>query len=67
MSGMNDDWLTTGEAAEILGDSRQHVVDLCERGDLACSKPGAHRRIRRSEVARLASPGLNREQEKALW
>jgi excisionase family DNA binding protein len=26
--------LTTGQAAKLLGCSRQHVVDLCERGRL---------------------------------
>jgi len=26
--------LTTGEAARLLGTSRQHVVDLCTAGDL---------------------------------
>lgn len=45
-----DDWLSTGDVAEILGVSRQHVVDLCDRGDLPCTRFGSHRRIRRSDL-----------------
>ncbi|GAA1489154.1 hypothetical protein GCM10009626_19000 [Brachybacterium sacelli] len=67
MDAMNDIWLTTGETATLLGVSRQHVVDLCDRGELVCTKAGTHRRIRRSEVQRLFNPQLTREQEKSLW
>lgn len=64
---MTKDWLTTGETAKMLGVSRQHVVDLCIRGELTFSQPGTHRRIRSSEVQRLAASELTREQEKSLW
>jgi excisionase family DNA binding protein len=61
--------LTTGQAAKLLGTSRQQVVNLCERGDLAFVKVGAHRRIARSEVEVLLrpTPGLSRDQLKSLW
>lgn len=42
--------LTTGEAARILGVSRQHVVDLCEAGDLPHTLVGKHRRVYLSDV-----------------
>ncbi|PWH05345.1 DNA-binding protein [Brachybacterium endophyticum] len=61
------DWLTTGETASMLGVSRQHVVDLCDRGELSFSRTGSHRRVRRTEVERLLEPQLTREQEKSLW
>lgn len=59
--------LSTGEVAQILGVSRQHVVDLCERGALRYTRPGKHRRIARAEVDRFSSPQpiLTREQEKS--
>lgn len=62
-----NDWLTTGETATMLGVSRQHVVDLCDRGELPCTRAGTHRRIRRSDVERMITPLLTREQEKSLW
>ncbi|MGH4012890.1 MAG: helix-turn-helix domain-containing protein [Pseudonocardiaceae bacterium] len=62
-----DALLTTGEAAVVLGSSRQHVVDLCERGHLSCIKIGTHRRVRRAEVEALANPQLTRDQERSLW
>lgn len=67
MDAVDGQWLTTSETARVLGVSRQHVVNLCERGDLNCAKIGTHRRIPRSEVHRLLSPQLTREQEKSLW
>jgi excisionase family DNA binding protein len=61
--------LTTGEAAKILGSSRQHVVDLCDRGDLPFVTIGTHRRIRRSDVEALRSRTLRltRDQLRSLW
>jgi len=67
MVHMSDDLLTTTAAAKLLGVSRQHVVDLCERGDLTYTRTGTHRRIQRSEVLRLLEPRLTREEEKSLW
>jgi excisionase family DNA binding protein len=61
--------LKTGDVAQLLGVSRQHVVDLCERGDLRYVLVGKHRRVPRSEVERILGPHqrLTREQEKSLW
>jgi excisionase family DNA binding protein len=61
------DLLTTGEAATLLGSSRQHVVDLCQRGVLPCIKAGTHRRIRRRDIEAMLQPALTRDQFKALW
>jgi excisionase family DNA binding protein len=46
----SDALLTTGEAAKILGVSRQHIVDLADRGDLPVTMVGSHRRIRRTDL-----------------
>lgn len=51
--GDADTLLTTGEAASVLGVSRQHIVDLTTRGDLPFETAGTHRRIRRSDLERL--------------
>ncbi|KQY22210.1 transcriptional regulator [Cellulomonas sp. Root485] len=51
--GDSDALLTTGEAASLLGVSRQHVVNLIKRGDLPYETSGSHRRVRRSDVNRL--------------
>lgn len=61
--------LTTGEAAKLLNSSRQHVVDLCERGDLAFTTIGTHRRIRRSDVEahRTRTSHMSRDQRRSLW
>ncbi|MPZ26677.1 MAG: helix-turn-helix domain-containing protein [Micromonosporaceae bacterium] len=64
--------LTTGQAAALLGASRQHVVDLCNRGVLPCLTTGQHRRIPRAAVEQLAfgtTPDrkLTRDQERSLW
>lgn len=59
--------MTTGQAAQALGTSRQHVVNMCERGDLACVRRGSHRRIPRSEVEARIAPPLTREARKSLW
>jgi excisionase family DNA binding protein len=62
--------LSTGAAAQLLGSSRQHVVDLCTRGDLPYVWVGKHRRIDRSALEGLvpASPlRLTRDQERSLW
>lgn len=60
--------LKTGQVAEILGVSRQRVVDLCERGDLHSTWLGKHRRIRRSDLDEFTSRrSLTREQHRQLW
>jgi excisionase family DNA binding protein len=67
MTGGPDELLTTGEAAVLLRSSRQHVVDLCERGLLPYVKAGTHRRVRRADVEAVLRPDLTRDQLKALW
>jgi len=67
VTGRREEFLTTGEAAVLLGSSRQHVVDLCERGLLPCSRAGTHRRVRRVDVEAMLRPDLTRDQLKALW
>lgn len=64
-----EDLLTTGEVASILNSSRQHVVDLCERGDLPFTTVGKHRRVRRTDVEALRSRSLRltRDQRRSLW
>jgi excisionase family DNA binding protein len=61
--------LTTGEAARLLGTSRQQVVNLCERGDLPFVMVGRHRRVERSAVEAMLRPRprLTRDQLKSLW
>lgn len=65
----DDDLLTTGQAAEVLSSSRQHIVDLCDRGDLPFTTTGVHRRVRRSdlEALRTRTDRLTRDQERSLW
>ncbi len=69
MTPMEKDLLTTGQAARLLGSSRQHVVDLCQRGRLNYQTTGAHRRLRRTDVEALAwrRRGMTREQLRSLW
>ncbi len=61
--------LTTGEAALLLGVSRQHVVDLCDSGQLPFSTVGTHRRIRRADLERAKerTTKLTRDQRRSLW
>lgn len=49
------DLISTGTAATLLGVSRQHVVNLCERGALPFQRVGSHRRVHRSAVEQLAT------------
>ncbi|TVZ06663.1 helix-turn-helix domain-containing protein [Trebonia kvetii] len=64
----SDDLIRTGEAAVLLGCSRQHVVDLCDSGRLpAVRGGGSHRYVRRSDVLALARRPLTREQEQSRW
>ena len=66
--------LSTGEVARILGSSVQHVVDLCQRGEMPYAMVGTHRRIRRSDAEALSRRAANnaggpmtRDQLRALW
>ena len=43
-------WLTTQEAAELMGYSRQVVVDLINKNKLKASKLGTHRRIKLADL-----------------
>jgi excisionase family DNA binding protein len=62
-----DKLLTTGEVAEILGSSRQHVVDLCNRGVLTYETTGTHRRVPRSVVESLLGvSSMTRDQKRSL-
>lgn len=68
----DDDLIRTGDAAAILGTSRQHVVDLCNQGLLTYERSPTQRRLRRGEVEAFASgmgsgPRLNRDQRQSLW
>lgn len=64
-----DDLLTTGEAAKILNCTRQHVVDLCDRGDLPYTTVGTHRRISREnvEAVKTRTDRLSRDERRSLW
>lgn len=62
------DTMTTGQAARVLGVSRQHIVDLCENGRLPCERANVHRRIRRDAVEALRKQRrLTREEIRSLW
>jgi excisionase family DNA binding protein len=63
----DSDLLSTAGAAALLGCSRQHVVDLCDAGELAFVRIGTHRRLRRSDVEVMLHPLLTRDQERSLW
>ncbi len=65
---VNDDVLSTGEAARLIGTSRQHVVDLCRKGVLPFTLTGTHRRVRRHDVERLkGEQQLTDDQSRSLW
>lgn len=69
IEGEGEELLTTGEAARLLGTSRQHVVDLCNAGDLPYRIVGKHRRIARRDIEALRSGStrLTRDQLRSLW
>ena len=64
-----DQLLTTGEAARILNCSRQHVVDLCSRGELPFATVGKHRRVRLGDIdaIRTRTDRMTRDQKRSLW
>jgi excisionase family DNA binding protein len=60
--------LKTGDAATRLGVSRQHVVNMCDRGDISYTHVGSHRRIPSDEIDRiLHGTPMTRERERSLW
>lgn len=60
--------ITTGEAARLLGVSRQHIVDLCDRGRLPCQRVRVHRRVPREAVEELRQRGApTRAEMRSLW
>lgn len=65
----DDELLTTGEAAKLLNSSRQHIVDLCEQGELPFATVGTHRRVLRADVEAIKarSQRLSRDQQRSLW
>ena len=65
----SDEVMTTGDAARILGCSRQHIVDLCDEGKLAYTTVGRHRRVRRRDVESLGArtEHLTRPERRSLW
>jgi excisionase family DNA binding protein len=74
MSDLDSKMLSTGEAAKLLGVTRQHIVDLCSRGVLPYVMAGSHRRVRRRDVLALggrvaADRGgpMTRDQIRSLW
>ncbi len=42
--------LTTQEAADFVGVSRQYMVRLMDSGVIACDRTGKHRRVRLSDI-----------------
>lgn len=47
--------LTTSEAAERLGVTRQTIVNMCAQGRLGFIRVGTHRRVPRDEVESVAN------------
>jgi len=50
---VRNSWLTTQEAANIMGYSRQVVVDLIKKSRLKASQLGSHRRIRFTDLLKF--------------
>ncbi len=57
--------LTTQSAAELLGCSRPHLIKLLERGEMAYTKIGRHRRIKYQDVMAYKTK-LKKEQRRLL-
>ncbi len=74
MDEQGDDLLTTGKAAQLIGVTRQHVINLANQGMLPYIMAGSHRRVRRGDVLRLAGRAgadrggpMTRDQIRSLW
>lgn len=69
MKRVTSELVTTGEAARVIGCTRQHVVDLCDRGALRYERTPIHRRLYRDDVEAFARrrEGLRREEVRSLW
>lgn len=67
--GERSDLLTTGEVAALLGVTRQHVVNLCTRGELPFELVSTHRRVRREDLEEFVSStrGATKDQRRSLW
>ena len=70
----DDELMTTGEVAVLLGTTARHVVNLTLRGELPYTITGTHRRIRRADANALAGrPAAARggpmtdDQLRSLW
>lgn len=61
----DDMYLTTQEAANLLGMSRQYIVSLTERGVIPYTKVGTHRRLKLSDVLEYKKQ-RDAERDKAL-
>jgi excisionase family DNA binding protein len=59
--------ISTGAAAELLGTSRQHVVNLVKRGVLRNHGTNVHRRVERGEVVALIGTDATRDDRQSLW
>jgi excisionase family DNA binding protein len=62
-------FLTTSEVARQIGSSRQHVVNLCDRGALPFAFVGSHRRVLQSDLDsfRLRDDPQLHQHLRSLW
>ena len=73
-SRLHPEMITTGQAADLLGVTIQHVINLCARGQLPYTLTGTHRRLLLEDVLRLKERvsdnhggPLTRDQIRSLW
>jgi excisionase family DNA binding protein len=71
---LENEIMSTGEVALLLGVTKRHVINLCERGQLAYTMTGTHRRIRQADAIRLrdrSAPDrggpMTDDQVRSLW
>ena len=58
--------LSTVEAATLLGCSKGHIRNLCERGELPFEQMGSHKRVWRQDVLKLSPPRRRSDMERRL-